>query len=343
MEQLSVFSCGSCLLDIICTVSEDFVTGNGLKIGSTTHVEEKHMKIVELIKKEDCTYRPGSSPLNTLRTIQWISNRTRPVCTYMGVIGDDHYGGLLAQKLKESGVNVMYYTKEGGRTGTCTVMVSNKERTLLTDIAVGRDGETFLSHYQSEQISNALKNSDIIVSTGFLLTINPNTAVSQSIYSTENNKILAFSLAATFIVHKFKSELNEIMPHVNYLFGNKLEAEALNDMMGWGHTNILDIARSASKIKNKSSRPRVVVFTQGCDKIIVAVDGECTEYDARNIKEDFVADTNGAGDSFMGGFVAGLTFNKTIEECIECAIYCSVSVLGEVGCHFKKEPAFKLD
>ena len=46
---------------------------------------------------------------------------------------------------------------------------------------------------------------------------------------------------------------------------------------------------------------------EGADPTIVAIDGKVTEYPILALPKEKLVDTNGAGDSYVGGFLAGLS------------------------------------
>jgi adenosine kinase len=65
----------------------------------------------------------------------------------------------------------------------------------------------------------------------------------------------------------------------------------------------------AKSKKVNTARPRVVLITQGHKPIIVAqyqegVIESITEVEVPSIPKEKLIDTNGAGDSFTGGFLA---------------------------------------
>ncbi len=53
--------------------------------------------------------------------------------------------------------------------------------------------------------------------------------------------------------------------------------------------------------KASGCRPRVVVFTQGCDPTIVAVGGQVFKYPVKQLAKEELVDTNGAGGCMWGG------------------------------------------
>jgi len=91
-----------------------------------------------------------------------------------------------------------------------------------------------------------------------------------------------------------------------------------------------------------SSRPRMVVFTQGADPTIVAQEGKITEYPIIPIKKEDIVDTNGAGDAFVGGFLAGLVLNESIDICVKRGHYTANRVIKRLGPTYPREkPDFK--
>jgi len=71
--------------------------------------------------------------------------------------------------------------------------------------------------------------------------------------------------------------------------------------------NIGEIALKIAAItKVNTNRPRVVVITQGHLPTLVVENGKLTEYPVLPIAAEEIIDTNGAGDAFVGGFLAQL-------------------------------------
>ena len=53
-------------------------------------------------------------------------------------------------------------------------------------------------------------------------------------------------------------------------------------------------------------------------------------------------DTNGAGDSFVGGFLAYKALNKSLDECIDAGIYAAHEIIKLSGCAFPPENKLRL-
>ena len=55
---------------------------------------------------------------------------------------------------------------------------------------------------------------------------------------------------------------------------------------------------------------------------------------ARKIAKDLIVDTNGAGDSFVGGFFAALSLGESVLDCVRAGIALSGHVVQRLGCTF---------
>jgi len=59
------------------------------------------------------------------------------------------------------------------------------------------------------------------------------------------------------------------------------------------------------------------------------------------IPDDRIVDTNGAGDAFVGGFLAQYIQGKSIAESIECGIWTATEIIQQNGCTFPKDKKFQ--
>lgn len=76
-------------------------------------------------------------------------------------------------------------------------------------------------------------------------------------------------------------------------------------------------------MKKTNNDPRWVIITQGKLPVIVAKydpktkEEEVHEYQVKEMPTDKIVDTNGAGDSFTGGFLAAMALGKSIEDAVK--------------------------
>jgi len=103
---------------------------------------------------------------------------------------------------------------------------------------------------------------------------------------------------------------------------------------------VAEIAKLLSELPKKhAQRPRVVVITQGADPTLLAITGKkIQEFQVKKPLE--IVDTNGAGDSFVGGFLAYLALGKTHEEAVQAGAYCAFECIQQSGCTYPDKPNF---
>jgi len=161
-------------------------------------------------------------------------------------------------------------------------------------------------------------------------------------YAAENDKICIMNLSAPFLCQFFKEPLMELFPYIDLLFGNESEAEAFAKEQNFDTSDIKEIALKAAALPKKNdSRPRTVVFTQGSEATVIACNGKVQEYPIIAVTSEELVDTNGAGDAFVGGYLAQLIQGKDVAECVRCANYAANIIIRRSGCSLPDKPEFK--
>ena len=107
-----------------------------------------------------------------------------------------------------------------------------------------------------------------------------------------------------------------------------------------------DVAKKIASYKKLGKRPRVAILTHGAKPVTVGTsrpDGgvDVEEYPVPALAKEQIVDTNGAGDSFVGAFLAELLQGKGFKEAINAGIYLSGEVVQRSGCTFP--PQINLD
>lgn len=167
------------------------------------------------------------------------------------------------------------------------------------------------------------------------------------------------NISAPFLVQVpiFKERVLALLEYADYVFCNNDEAAALGAAMEWGvrrcgavrsasprvQDDLAEVARKTAALpKANGARARRVVFTHGGDPAIV-VGGDCTEtkeYPVIPLADGELVDENGAGDAYVGGFLAGLAQGWAEKQCFAAASYCAWVVIRRHGCALPetKEP-----
>jgi adenosine kinase len=338
--QGAFFGIGNPLLDISADVDQAFLDKYGVSMNNAILAEEKHMPIYADLQ-ENCKvqYIAGGATQNTVRVCQWMS-QTEGATSYVGCVGKDKVGEQLKSCASADGVAVHYLEDDKEPTGTCAVLVLNKERSLVTSLAAANAYKK--DHFDSAHIQAVVEKAQYFYSAGFFLTVSPPTLMAIGEHCAKTNKIMSMNISAPFIAQFFTDPLLAAIPFCDYLFGNESEAEALGEKLGYEDKSVKNVALQISKMdKTNSKRSRVVVITQGASSTVVAQDGKVREYAVPKLEAEKIVDVNGAGDSFVGGFFASLMKGKSEEECVQAGHYAASVILQVSGCVLSGKPDAK--
>jgi len=359
-----LFGIGNPLLDISAKVDASWLEKYGLDSNSQILADEggKHDSLYpELLKQDNCELLPGGATLNTIRATQWViqqAKNSQGATAYSGSVNggaDDQYRELLDTAVKAAGVNSVYHMHQGAEpTGTCACVITGNEghRSLVANLAAAN--KYTADAVKSGAIHDALKAAKYVYSAGFFLTTEggPKAMEYMSAHCNEdaNKKILAINLSAPFLSMFFKDTLNAAIDGADVVFGNEAEIEA------WGTSNGVcteDEAKQAAEnggseaLRKKivkaiaerprthsNQKPRLVICTQGCDNTLAYANGQESAFEVTALPKDQIVDTNGAGDAFVAGFLAGLIYGKDLQGCANVGNFCARQIIQQAGCTF---------
>jgi len=175
---------------------------------------------------------------------------------------------------------------------------------------------------------------------GFFVTVSPESLEYIANHSLQNNKYYLLNLSATYIVEQYWKYISELLPYTDVLFSNEKEALEVGKLMNW-ESDIAEIAIKIASIPMKSNqRNRTVIFTQGSNSTIVACGKKVYNYPTPFVPTSEIKDTNGAGDSFVGGFLSMFVQGKSIAECVAAGHYVAGDCIRHSGVTFSPKPTF---
>jgi len=329
------------LLDISADVNHAFLEKYGLLANNAILADSKHVPLyADLVDTHNVHYTAGGSGQNTIRAAQWMlgGKEHEGRTAYIGCIGDDTYGNKLREEATSDGVDVCYHVVNTHPTGTCAVLITDKNRSMVANLAAANEYK--ISHFETPEIQTLVSNTSFFYASGFFLTVSPETLVALGKHIAANpHKIFLMNLSAPFIVNFFSDKFEAVLPHVDYVFGNEDEFGALGEKFSWG-TDLTEIAlRLAAQPKHNEHRKRTVIVTHGSEKTLVIHDGKVKEYFPVKVPPSSIVDTNGAGDSFAGGFLAAIALGKSVDEAIGAAHYCAAVTIQTSGVVFRGKTA----
>lgn len=300
-------------------------------MGDAILAEDKHVPLYEeLVSKYDVKYIAGGATQNSIRVAQWKIGQAGAT-SFVGCVGKDEFGTKLRDAATADGVNVIYREDEEKPTGTCAVLVHEKERSLCANLAAANEYK--LEHFASEPVQNALDAASIVYSAGFHLTVCPDAMEAAGKHCTAAGKTFAINLSAPFLCSFFKEQMHRVLPYATLVFGNESEAEAFAEANGLATKAIADVAKHIASLPLASgAKSRTVIITQGKDAVVVVKDGAVTEYPVPPVADDKITDLNGAGDAFVGGYLAGLAQGKTVEESVALGNDAASYIISVSGC-----------
>ncbi|OWF37829.1 adenosine kinase-like isoform X2 [Mizuhopecten yessoensis] len=333
---------GNPLLDISVQGTAEFLEKYELKADNAILAEEKHKGMYDDMTetfKDSVEYVPGGATLNSIRIAQWLTGVPQAT-TFFGCINEDKYGNILLKKATDDNVNFKCQITKKAPTGTCAVIVTDTSRSLCANL--GAANLFTKDHLDVKENWNLVEEAQYYYIAGFPLTACPAAVEMIAKHSSEKGKTFATNLSAPFICQFFKEPMMQVMPYVDILFGNETEADTFAKEHKFGTEDRKEIAKKMAALpKENKDKPRIVVITQGEDPVIVVKDGEVTEYPVIPIKSKDIIDTNGAGDAFVGGYLAELVKGENEAKCVKCGNYAANIVIQRSGCTFPAEPDFE--
>lgn len=337
-----LFGMGNPLLDLSVSlegiVGDVFLKKYGLEANNAILAGKEHVPMYEeMADAFEVDYIAGGATQNSIRVAQWLLGKKKS-CTYFGCIGNDKFGKVLQSKAAEDGVNAIYQIHPQEATGTCAVVCTEggKKRSLVANLA---SANLFtIDHINQENNWKCVQNAKVYYIAGFFLTVSPPSIMKVAKHAQETNKIFTMNLSAPFLCQFFKEPMLAVLPYIDILFGNESEAATFAKENNLGTEDIKEIANKIAEMpKANQSRKRMVVFTQGDLPIIVCQDGRILEFSVPPLLPSEMVDTNGAGDAFVGGFLANLAKGNPIEDSVELGKRAAKMIIGRSGCTFPAE------
>eukprot|EP01035_Chromulina_nebulosa_P016886 gene16886-22374_t len=331
----SILGIGNPLLDISAEVPQEILDKYNVKLNNAILAESAHIPLYEeLINKYPVQYIAGGATQNSIRVAQWLL-QSPGATSYFGSVGSDNYGEILEKCAQEDGVFVYYQKHPEVATGSCAVLINGGERSLVANLSAAN--EFTPSHLETSLAQEIIARAKLYYIAGFFLTVSVESALIVAKHAAENNKIFSINLSAPFIIQFFGDRLDQVIPYADFIFANESEAAVYGEKYGYG-SDISTIAlKLSAQPKASGTRGRVVVFTQGSEATLVAKDGVVTSYPVEKLASEFLVDTNGAGDAFVGGFISQLVKGKDISESVRAGHFASRTIIQRSGCTFPKD------
>ncbi|EDV41974.2 uncharacterized protein Dana_GF17233 [Drosophila ananassae] len=335
-----VMGFGNPLLDITYHIEDNALLEKyGLEANAAIIADEKHDALFEeLMNMENVIYSAGGACQNTMRIFQWIV-QTPYRAVFTGAVGKDKLGDRIAKRAKADGLCTLYQLKEELPTGSCAVLISGANRSLVANLGAA---SLFTDDWMEEEENVcAVERAQYFYFTGFFLAVCPSVVETVARMCSESNRLMILNFSAVFVLAMQRNALENIIQYVDIIICNKEEAIAYADAYDWKTKNIFEIGPRLQCMPKENIRPRIVLITDAvCPVLCFQENDRVLEYPVPKVVKGKVFDTNGCGDAFVGGFLAMFVQHMPLDYCIRAGIFASQQVLNIVGVQVEQLPKF---
>ncbi|XP_064618868.1 adenosine kinase-like isoform X2 [Lineus longissimus] len=331
---------GNPLLDITVVSDAKVLKKYELEANNAILAEEKHDPLFTELMQEEFKpqYIAGGATQNSIRVAQWLLQK-KYATSFIGCVGNDKAAQILKEKANDVGVKVCYMVHPEKMTGLCGAVITGEDRSLVTKLGAARS--ICHSFLETETPQKLVEAAQVFYVGGFVLTNSTAAVTKLGQHAAENDKLFVMNLSAPFLIDYFVDPELKLMNYIDILVGNEVEAVTFADKMNFGTKDVKEIAaKTAALPKQNSKRRRTIIFTAGHDPTIVWHEGNIIEWPINKVNPSDIKDTNGCGDSFIGGFLSQLVQGKSIHECLKCGNYAAQTVIQHFGCTYPDHPDF---
>ena len=305
---MKILGIGNAIVDVLCKVSDDFLTQNSLTKSTMKLVDEKEFNnLISSLKIEETI--SGGSIANSIVGLSQLGNKVG----FIGKVNDDELGKKYEEGLSKENVNYLYNKKkETIPTGSCLILITpDSERTMCTFL--GTAGKINENDVNTADV----QKSELVFLEGYLWDEgDPKKAFDKAI---KGAKQTAMSLSDLFCVERHKKYFFDLVKNrLDIIFANEQEILSLID------SNSFDEVISFCKEINKN-----VVITRGEKGAISVKQNEVIECEAK--KNLNIKDLTGAGDLFAAGYLHGVVNKLSTIESLEKGTELSSKIIQKIG------------
>ncbi len=235
-------------------------------------------------------------------------------CATAACVGNDEKGDFIVASYEELGIDCSHIARTDTMATSATILPirPNGERPALH--CRGASDELFVSEAQFESVCNArfLHHGG----TGFLAAMDKGQSAKLLAYAKSKGLTTTFDLIGPN--ENTNGLLSELLPHVDYFMPSMEEAEFLSGLKEPSSIARFFMEMGAQNCIFKWGEKGSFIKTLDKEFLIPAYKVE-------------VSDTTGCGDSYCGGFIAGLAKGYSLEEACELGTGTSALVASGLG------------
>lgn len=308
MQQKRILGIGSALVDILTQIPDEQILEElNLPKGSMTYVDaQTSVEIGKRLAHLGSQMASGGSAANTMSGLAQLGIETG----FLSKIGNDEVGRFFEKQMTDTHVKPLMLTSDTPSGRVQALVTPDGERTFAT--CLGAAAEMSAADIRPELFDGW----DIFYVEGYLVA-NP-TMLDKALETAKAKGLkIAIDMASYNVVEESRDYFMQLIEnHVDYVFANEKEAFALT---GMEPLQALDFIASRCDIAVVKVGPKGAYIKRGNETATIAP-----------MKAN-VVDTNGAGDMWAAGFLAGLVKGEPLNKCGQMGGIVAANVIEVLG------------
>ena len=303
-----ILGIGSALVDILTQIpNEQILQKLNLPKGSMIYVDaQTSVAIGEKLAYLGSQMASGGSAANTMSGLARLNIETG----FLSKIGDDEIGKFFEKQMTESHVKPLLLKSETPSGRVQALVTADGERTFAT--CLGAAAEMCADDIRPELIDGW----DILYVEGYLVA-NPTMLDKAVTIAKKAGLKIAIDMASYNVVEESRDYFMQLIEnYVDYVFANEHEALALTGMEPHQALDFL------------ASRCEIAVVKVGAKGSYIKRGNEMVTIPPMKVN---VIDTNGAGDMWAAGFLAGLVKGESLKKCGQMGAIVAANVIEVLG------------
>ena len=304
-----ILGIGSALVDIMIQIPDEQILKElNLPKGSMTYVKaDDIVNIGERLVNEYGSQRAsGGSAANTMSGLAQLGVEAG----FLSKIGKDEVGEFFKKQMTDTHVKPSLLTTKTPTGRVIAMVTADGERTFAT--CLGAAAELCADDIKPE----LFEGWDILYVEGYLVA-NPTMLDKAVTTAKEAGLKIAIDMASYNVVEESRDYFMQLIEnYVDYVFANEQEAFALTGMES---RQALDFIASRCEIAVVKVGAKGAYIKRGDEMVIIPP-----------MKAN-VIDTNGAGDMWAAGFMAGLVKDENLAKCGQMGAIVAANVIEVLG------------
>lgn len=309
-----ILGIGSALVDILTQLpNEDILKDLNLPKGSMTYVDaQTSVEIGEKLAYLGNQMASGGSAANTMSGLAQLGVEAG----FLSKIGKDEVGRFFERQMTETHVKPQMLTSDTPSGCVQALVTPDGERTFAT--CLGAAAELCADDIKPE----LFEGWDILYVEGYLVA-NP-TMLDKAVTTAKAAGLkIAIDMASYNVVEESRNYFMQLIDnYVDYVFANEQEAFALTGMEA---CEALDFIASRCEIAVVKIGAKGAYIKRGDELVTIPP-----------MKAN-VIDTNGAGDMWAAGFMAGLVKGENLAKCGQMGAIVAANVIEVLGTKMNAE------